>query len=268
MKSTWPTGSTLVGCAGWSLPREQNSAFPSSGTHLQRYASVFRAVEINSSFYRSHQTKTYARWAESVPEAFRFAVKMPKTITHIARLKEIEVPLARFLAEVNGLRAKLGCLLIQLPPSLGFEVRTVIRFLKNIREASAASLVIEPRHATWFQQDVDALLKEQRVARVAADPALVPAAAEPGGWRGIVYHRLHGSPRMYYSPYSPIFLEELAVHLKSESDSGSETWCIFDNTASGAAMANARQLLNDSEAKTTRARGRSGSKARRSRCEE
>jgi len=81
------TATLFVGCAGWSLPREQWPAFAAEGTHLQRYASRFNAVEINSSFYRPHLPKTYARWAQSVPPGFRFSVKVPQRITHELRLQ-------------------------------------------------------------------------------------------------------------------------------------------------------------------------------------
>ena len=74
-----------VGTAGWALPVAFRDQFPADGSHLARYASVFGAVEINSSFYRAHLRSTYSRWAASVPEDFRFSVKMPKTITHSYR---------------------------------------------------------------------------------------------------------------------------------------------------------------------------------------
>ncbi|MFP5285145.1 MAG: DUF72 domain-containing protein, partial [Thermoanaerobaculia bacterium] len=70
----------LIGCAGWSLPRSERDHFPGTGSLLERYASRFPAVEINSSFHRPHRTSTYARWSASVPAGFRFSVKVPKTI--------------------------------------------------------------------------------------------------------------------------------------------------------------------------------------------
>ncbi|HYW08000.1 MAG TPA: DUF72 domain-containing protein, partial [Longimicrobium sp.] len=109
-----------IGCAGWSLPRVEQERFPAEGTHLERYAGRFPAVEINSSFYRPHRPATYARWGESVPPSFRFSVKVPKAITHTLRLRAAAEPLAAFLAEAGALEEKLGCLLVQLPPSLHF----------------------------------------------------------------------------------------------------------------------------------------------------
>ena len=97
-----------IGTAGWSIPKEHAAAFPVAGSHLERYGAVFNAVEINSSIYRPHRTATYERWAASVPEDFRFAIKVPKAITHERRLKDVGDLLYRFLSEAGGLGPKLG----------------------------------------------------------------------------------------------------------------------------------------------------------------
>ena len=228
-----------VGCAGWSLPRAVMSHFPTEGTHLQRYAARLPCVEINSSFYRPHRTETYARWADSVPAEFRFAVKLPRTITHEARLRSAGAELDRFLAQVGGLGDRLGCVLIQLPPSLAFERAQVKRFLDALRRRHGGAAVVEPRHASWFTDCADALLANHRIGRVAADPALVATASLPGGDRRLSYFRLHGSPRMYFSIYTQSFLRVLAGQLRAEQAAGAECWCIFDNTAHGGAMPNA-----------------------------
>ena len=109
-----------VGCAGWSIPGDQSAAFPGPGSHLQRYAAQLPASEINSSFYRPHRLSTYARWARSVPASFRFAVKLPRTVTHERRLVDCDALLAGFLSQVAPLGERLGCLLVQLPPSLAW----------------------------------------------------------------------------------------------------------------------------------------------------
>ena len=101
---------------------------------MQRYAARFNAVEINSSFYRPHQTATYSRWAASVPEHFRFSVKLPKTITHQQRLAGCAGLLDDFLAQAGGLGEKLGCLLVQLPPSLAFDTAVAQEFLRALRQ--------------------------------------------------------------------------------------------------------------------------------------
>src|SRR3712207_2589622 len=176
-----------IGTAGWSIPKEHAAPFPALGSHIERYAGVFNAVEINSSFYRPHRTTTYERWAASVPETFSFAVKVPKAITHERRLTDVGDLLDRFLSEVAGLGSRLGPLLVQLPPSLSFQTGIADRFLSELRSRIVGSIVCEPRHASWFTPEVETLLAELRIARVAADPAPVPGADEPGGWRGLSY---------------------------------------------------------------------------------
>jgi len=226
-----------IGTAGWSFPRDLD--FPVEGTGLERYAARFDCVEINSSFYRPHQRKTYERWAASTPANFRFAVKVPQAITHERRLVAINDLLARFLDETDGLGAKRGPLLVQLPPSLKFEAERVEAFLTTWRGRTDAATVLEPRHASWFEDAPEQLLADFHVARVAADPAVVPEAVEPGGWSGLVYRRWHGSPVIYESAYPPEALDALAARLAEEL----ETWCVFDNTKFGAATRDALAVV-------------------------
>jgi uncharacterized protein YecE (DUF72 family) len=232
-----------VGCAGWTISKIHRAKFPAEGSHLARYASRLPAVEINSSFYKPHRPATYARWADSVPPTFRFAIKAPKAITHLARLVGAEEQLATFLNEVLGLGDKLGPLLVQLPPSLEFAPTVADAFFAAVRRRFDGNIVCEPRHASWFTAESEALLVRFHVARAAADPAVVPAAAEPGGWPGIVYYRLHGSPDCYYSAYSAEYLVSQSQKLQRVRASGAPAWCIFDNTAAGAATADALSLI-------------------------
>ncbi|GJD55515.1 DUF72 domain-containing protein [Methylobacterium dankookense] len=234
---------TAVGTAGWNVPKAHADRFQESGSHLERYAQRFNAVEINTSFYRPHRVTTYERWAATVPEPFRFAVKIPRSITHERRLDSVDEPLTRFLGEVAGLGPKLGPLLLQLPPSLPFHTATAGAFLQRLREAFSGSIVCEPRHPTWFAPGVDTLLADLQIARVAADPAPVPQASNPGGWRGLAYYRLHGSPRIYYSAYTAPVLDVLAARLAAEARDGLQIWCIFDNTAAFAATGDALSTL-------------------------
>ncbi len=230
-----------IGTAGWSVPAQHAALFPAEGSHLQRYAGRLQAVEINSSFYRPHRPATYARWAASVPAVFRFAVKMPREITHVRRLVDCEEALRRFVGEAGALEEKLGPLLVQLPPRLAFDAGCAEEFLKRLRRLHAGQVVCEPRHASWFTAEADTLLVHYQTARVAADPPPVAAAARPGGWMGLVYRRLHGAPDIYYSKYDT---EQLAAVAAAMRDTEAEQWCIFDNTARGEAAGNARDLQN------------------------
>jgi len=229
----------FIGSAGWNIPRVHRARFADHGSQLARFASRLDAAEINTSFYRPHEATTYARWAASVPAGFRFAVKVPKLITHDRALTRAREPLTRFLDEVRGLERKLGPLLVQLPPSFAFDVRRVGRFFDLLRRLHAGDVVCEPRHATWTSPSATRLFESARVARVAADPARAPDLDRPGGWSGLVYYRWHGSPRPYFSPYSTADLDRLAAAIRSNAV---DTWCIFDNTGSGAAAGNALDL--------------------------
>lgn len=240
-----------IGCAGWSISKQHAALFPPADSQLERYAQRFNAVEINSSFYRPYLPATYARWAATTPADFSFAVKMPKAITHTRRLAGATEPLERFLAEIGQLGAKLGPLLVQLPPSLAFDARVAGAFFTLLRERFAGAVACEPRHPSWFSAEAEALLIGFRVARVAADPAIVSAAAMPGGWRGLAYYRLHGSPEMYTSTYSEPYLDALAQQIGLAAP----VWCIFDNTALGAATTNALELMARLEEADQRAIG-------------
>jgi uncharacterized protein YecE (DUF72 family) len=226
----------FIGTAGWSIPARYADRFSRKGTHLERYSRCVNAVEINTSFYRPHQHKTYERWAASVPKDFRFSVKLPRSISHAHRLHDYDGLLSRFLEEVSGLGEKLGVVLLQLPPSLAYDADIATAFFQDLRRHHKVPVACEPRHVSWFTPEADAALKKLAVARIAADPPRASTDGEPGGWQGLRYWRLHGSPKTYYSDYDAGRLEKLAHEL------GSSDWCIFDNTAAFAALGNALTL--------------------------
>jgi len=251
-KSTPPNSPTFsnihIGTAGWTLPKDHTPAFPPPGadklTHLQRYAHRLHCVEINSSFHRPHMRKTWERWAATTPPNFFFSVKIPRTITHAAKLANTGALLQTFLSEVTGLGSKFGPLLIQLPPSLAFDEPLVHDFLTTFRELHPAPsfAALEPRHASWFTPVADQLLRSFAVARVAADPPKgSPQAATPGGAQHLHYYRLHGAPRTYYSNYTNADLTQIAHTLRTDPPA-TTLWVIFDNTAQGHATANALHL--------------------------
>jgi uncharacterized protein YecE (DUF72 family) len=235
------TGRIFVGTAAWSIPRASAECFAGDGTHLQRYGLVLRCAEINSSFYRPHAWATYAKWAASTPPDFRFAVKVPRIITHDQALRRARLPLKRFLDESAGLGDKRGPLLVQLPPSLAFEIRLAARFFDLLRNCYSGPVVCEPRHETWVSPAATALLVRYEVARVAADPPMITGAERPGGWDGIAYFRLHGAPRKYWSRYPKEYVDALASLLLPAA-TAADVWCVFDNTASGSAIENACEL--------------------------
>lgn len=232
----------IVGTAGWSVAAAEAEAFPREGTALERYASVFAGAEINSSFHRSHRASTWARWEASVPDSFRFAVKVPKTISHERKLRDCADLASAFAEEAGLLGGKLAVLLLQLPPKLAFEEALAEDFLNMLAGLTQARIACEPRHPSWFEPEADALLDRLEIGRVAADPAVVPLAAVPGGWRGLAYWRLHGTPNMYRSPYGSERLAPYAEAIAAAEAEGAQAWCMFDNTASSAATGDALEM--------------------------
>lgn len=239
--------SLFVGTAGWTVPRQHLPLFTGLAesadlSHLERYASRLRCVEINSSFHGPHRRSTWERWAATTPENFRFAVKAPKAITHTVALVNTGGALKEFFDAISGLGEKLGPVLIQLPPKLEFDEGIAQEFFSTLRELHAGEVVLEPRHASWFGSSANRLLKAFQIARAAADPPKgSETAAQPGGWPGLAYWRLHGTPRTYYSEYEQSWLRAFAEQLEKRraGNSGTDTWVIFDNTALGHATANA-----------------------------
>nr|BCX00954.1 MAG: hypothetical protein KatS3mg041_1000 [Bacteroidota bacterium] len=234
-----------VGISGWSLlSRTERDMLPGRGPVLARYGRLLEAVEVNTTFYRSHAPETYRRWAEQVPEEFRFAVKMPGWLTHRGRLRRLE-GLERFIAEVQHLGPKLGPVLVQLPPSLRFCAQAAEVFFRALRDRFSGPVACEAREASWFSEEADRLLADLRIARVVADPAPVAGELWPGGWPEWVYVRLHGRP-MYYGVYEEEEIRRWAERLLGWSASA-PVWCFFNNTASARALEAAcrlRQMLS------------------------
>lgn len=259
-----------VGTAGWALSTSSGGEFPGEGTHLARYARVLSAVEVNSCFYRPHRAATYARWAASTPDGFRFALKLPRDISHAdnfaAAAREHLTP---FVESSGELGAKLGCLLVQLPPKRAFERGYVRMLAESLGYVFACPIAVEPRHPTWFDGEGDGCLAEHGLARVAADPPRGPGNELAAGARRVAYYRLHGSPRIYYSGYGP---ERLGLWharvLRSAGEQGVEAvFCIFDNTAEGQAtidaLATQRALVARDPPRAARLRDAPGERATR-----
>lgn len=231
-----------IGTAGWSVPRQLAVEFPAEGTSLNRYSGRFSVTEINSSFHRPHRLSTWERWHDSVPDSFKFSAKLPKVITHELKLVDCSSQLDQFLAQANALRRKLAVLLVQLPPKLAFDEEVTADFFDGLSARTDVMIACEPRHPSWFTPEAGVLLEQFRIARVAADPPICPAAAAPGGWAGLRYWRLHGSPVIYRSSYQNR-LDAYASKLKDEARLDREVWCVFDNTASSAGAGDALALM-------------------------
>lgn len=230
-----------VGTAAWSIPKESSAYFPGEDSHLERYARRLRGVEINSSFYRDHLPSTYRRWAAAVPADFRFALKLTRDLTHAQRLRDPEEMLERVWPGPAELGDKLAVILVQLPPSLRFELPVARHFFSALRARFRGGVAFEPRHRSWLAPAALELLRKHEISKVIADPEPCPLAdADAVGDTGLAYYRLHGSPVMYQSDYPPPALAEWRQRM--EASRAREVWGIFDNTTFGYATLNALEL--------------------------
>lgn len=232
-----------IGTAAWTIPKEFTEYFKEEGSHLERYAGTLNSVEINSSFYKDHQAKTYARWSDSTPEYFKFSVKLSKEITHTAKLAVSAAVIREKLEAINELKDKLGALLIQIPPSLKFESDIAENFFSELRYSTEVAVAFEPRHISWLTKDAQTILKTYQISKVIADPPVCNPQEPENFLNGdLVYLRLHGSPEIYKSPYEKSQLAKIQLDLQSYGRNYANVWCIFDNTTFGFATANAVEL--------------------------
>jgi uncharacterized protein YecE (DUF72 family) len=232
-----------IGISGWRYAPWRGKFYPSTlrqKDELAFAAQQFSTVEINGTFYSLQSPASFAAWHDAVPEAFVFAVKGPRYITHMRRLKDVETPLANFFASgVLRLKQKLGPVLWQLPPSFRYDPKKLAAFFELLPRTTdqAARLAKKHdrklRHHAWLRTDADrhirhaleirhdsfrdaefiALLRRHDIALVVADtvewPLLMDATA------GFVYVRLHGSKQLYVSGYGSKALDAWARRIRA-----------------------------------------------------
>jgi uncharacterized protein YecE (DUF72 family) len=263
-----------IGISGWTYPRWRGTFYPRGLPQREelRYAAErMNSVEINGSFYSLQRRSSFEAWAASVPEDFVFAVKGGRFITHMKKLSGIETPLANFFASgVLALDQKLGPILWQLPPNLGFNADRMDSFFAQLpRSASSAAEIaahhdqripddraltkavhprhrlrhaIEPRHESFRTPEFYRLLRRYKMALVISD--------NPGKWpifteitTDLMYVRLHGHDQLYVSGYSDHELNEWAAKIRSWTERGCDVYVYFDNDAKVHAPFDAMSLM-------------------------
>ncbi len=147
-----------------------------------------------------------------------------------------------FVDQVAALDDKLGCLLLQLPPSLALNMPEALSFFSMLRNLTSVRVVCEPRHVSWFTPAAADAMRDAGIACVHAHPSPTPGI-EPAGDPHTLYIRLHGAPHVYYSAYSDACIDAVAMQIAVARRSGRQVWCIFDNTARGEAIPNALTLM-------------------------
>jgi len=231
--------SIRIGTSGWMYNHWQRIFYPDKwpkSKWLEYYAGQFDTVELNASFYRLPNPKTFKGWKERTPDNFLWSVKASKFITHIRRLKDPAEPLSRLYNSITGLGEKLGVILFQLPPSLSFDEKVFIDFCESLDPNFRYALEI--RHPSWINSRVSAVLSEFNMALCISDTAGRYPSSE-AITADFVYIRLHGPRSLYASEYSE---EELRVWAEKVIDWNKNAFIYFDNDFKGHAIKNARRL--------------------------
>lgn len=228
-----------IGTSGWNYKHWKGLFYPpdlSQRKWLEFYTGEFDTVELNASFYRLPKVTTFHSWYERTPQGFLWAVKANKFITHTRRLKDCEESLERFYDSIQGLKEKLGPILLQLPPSLAFDEVLFREFCTLLQDRHRH--VLEVRHASWITDKVFDIMNQFNVAFCISDTAGRYPYHE-AVTTDFIYIRLHGSRKLYTSEYTT---QELHTWAEKILQWGKETFCYFDNDFEGYAVQNAREL--------------------------
>jgi uncharacterized protein YecE (DUF72 family) len=244
-------GVVRIGISGWRYPPWRGTFYPEDLAQKNELAYASRAlptIELNGSFYSLQRPSSWKAWHDATPGDFVFAVKGPRYVTHMLRLRDIESPVANFFASgIANLGAKLGPILWQLPPTLPFDAALVGAFIDLLpRDTDAAAALacrhdakvkgrvaldygprnrklrhaLEPRHPSFATPECIALLRRKRIAWVVADtggrfPESDDVTAD------FVYMRLHGATELYRSRYDEKGLRTWAARIGRWRDGGS-----------------------------------------------
>lgn len=227
-----------IGTSGYSYPYWKNRFYPQglpASKQLSYYSSVFNSIELNYSFYRFPVVKNLLKSVSETPDDFRFSLKAHKTITHTLRMKNAGEKVKEFMDIVNeGLGAKLGCVLFQLPPSYSYSEERLEDILHAVDHKS--NNVIEFRHVSWWQEKVYKVLKDANLTFCSVS---YPGLPEDNIITSdIFYKRMHGVPELFKSTYTDSEIETLSTSIPEDITS----FTYFNNTMFEAGYSNATSL--------------------------
>jgi uncharacterized protein YecE (DUF72 family) len=225
----------LVGTSGWQYRDWRGRFYPEDLPQrlwLEHYARAFATVEVNNAFYRLPERTTFEAWRQRTPDDFCVAVKMSRFLTHIKRLRDPEEPVDRFMGRASALGDRLGPVLLQLPPTLRADpdalAATLRRFPKGVRVA------VEPRHRSWWTDEIRGILERCGAALCWADRHGRPVTPL---WRtaDFAYLRLHEGRARPRPRYGPAALTSWVERLGT-----GPAYVYFNNDPGGAAVTDAR----------------------------
>lgn len=234
----------FIGTSGWSYKNWDKKFYPVSiqqADKLAHYSEHFNATEVNVSFYKNLEPKTYEHWRELVPADFVFAIKLNRYLTQMKKLKVDQAAqemLDQFFEGVQKLGHHVAVILIQLPPSLNKDIEKLGTFLNNLPKAYRYA--IEFRNKSWFDQETEGLLRENNVGFVISDsPQWEHRITTTANF---LYARFHGKEKLFVSQYKEEDLEKWSQTLSRLQNKVDQCYCFFNNTDQGYAIGNAKKL--------------------------
>jgi uncharacterized protein YecE (DUF72 family) len=231
-----------IGCSGFLYDSWKGAFYPEDLVHrrwLSFYMEKFNTVELNVTFYRLLKKEAFERWYKETSPDFIFCLKGSRFITHVKKLKDVELPLSTFFNATAPLLEKLGVILWQLPPNLKLNIRNLEDFIENLKKYPVRH-AFEFRHKSWLTKKVISLLSASNIALCMADwPEFInelPVTAD------FVYMRRHGEGGNYATNYSTEQLKNDAKKIKEYLKQGKDVYYYFNNDAFAYAPKNAMEL--------------------------
>ncbi|HEV2568371.1 DUF72 domain-containing protein [Sphingomonas sp.] len=230
-----------IGCSGWNYRHWRGVFYPDRlpvKRWFDHYAAHFDTVEVNASFYRLPEASTLAKWRDQATPGFCYAIKAPRFITHMRKLKDCDESMAEFLGRARNLGERLGPILYQLPPRWRFDRDRLERFLDLL--PADLTHVFEFREPSWLEPEVLALLDSRGIGFCAHD---MPGLATQRGAAGTTaYVRFHGASGKYWGRYSEEALAGWAEWMRAEEAKGRTVWAYFNNDIHAHAISDAKAL--------------------------
>jgi uncharacterized protein YecE (DUF72 family) len=227
----------LIGTSGWQYRSWRDAVYGGQPQKrwLEQYATEFQTVEVNNAFYRLPEKKTFEDWCNRTPDDFIVAVKISRYLTHIKRLRDPQEPVQRFVDRAEGLGKKLGPVLLQLPPNLEGDADLLSATLDEFPDFM--KVAVEPRHDTWFTDDVRAVLEKHGAALCLADrKGLITPEWKTCDWGYVRFHEGRATPQPCYGRTA---LETWAERLAGTYSKHEEVYVYFNNDTNVCAVRDA-----------------------------
>jgi uncharacterized protein YecE (DUF72 family) len=221
-------GTVRIGCSGWIYKHWRGAFYPEKMAQrlwFAHYAETFQTVELNTSFYHLPKADTFTKWRDQAPPGFRYAVKAPRFITHMKKLKECAEPVNEFLTRARNLGEAIGPILYQLPPRWGCNLERLDEFIALLPRD--LTHVFEFRETSWLTPELLAVLDARGVSFCAHDMA--GSRTERWAAGPIAYVRFHGGEGKYWGRYADERLLAWTDWIVAQAKGGRDVWCYFNN---------------------------------------